>query len=100
MEGATTTPAAAPLADVQPETAATTKPVKKTPRVKSTFTLHDPTSMTVVGKLSSSDPRYAALKAASKGHTRILLRKTGTRIIREYTGSLQVRDAAGGQIRQ
>lgn len=96
MEGATTAPAAAAAApevqtDSAAEAAATPARKPKTPRAKSTFTLHDPTTMQVIGKLSSSDPRYAALKAASKAHTRILLRKTGTRVIREYSGSLQVR---------
>ena len=60
----------------------------KTRKPKHTFMLHDPTSMAALGKFQSTDYRYAALKVASKGHKRILLRKTNTKEIREFTGDV------------
>lgn len=48
--------------------------------------LHDPSSMAPLGKFVSTDYRYAALKAASRGHTKILLRQTGTREVRAFDG--------------
>lgn len=56
------------------------------PRI--TFMLHDPDSMANLGKFVSTDYRYAALKAASRGRTRILLRKTNTKEVREFTGDI------------
>lgn len=56
---------------------------------KQTFMLHDPESMAPIGRFVTTaigDWRAAALKAASRGHTRILLRKTGTREVREFEG--------------
>lgn len=63
-------------------------PVPKTPRPKSTFMLHDPRDLSSLGKYQSTDFRYAALKVASRGHTQILLRKTNTKEIREFTGDV------------
>lgn len=63
------------------------KTVKKDRKPKFTFMLHDPTDMSSCGKYQSSDYRYAALKAASKGAEKILLRKTNTKEVREFTGS-------------
>ena len=40
----------------------------------------------LVCRYQSTDPRYAALKAASKGVEQILLRQTNTRMIYEYKG--------------
>lgn len=110
------TPAAAPAADPAAAAAVPGAPRKKgAPKPRLTFTLHAPGTMLVIGKMTSSDPRYAALKvracvlggqgreglspaltcdlrsrlqAASRGHTRILLRKTGGRTVREYSGTL------------
>lgn len=59
---------------------------------KFTFMLHDADDMSSCGKYSSSDYRYAALKAASKGSTRILLRKTNSKEVREFTGSIVTLD--------
>ena len=61
---------------------------KRTPGAKFTFMLHDPADMSSLGKYVSTDYRYAALKVASRGHTRILLRKTNTKEIREFTGEV------------
>lgn len=73
-----------------------TKPKKP----KSTFMLHDPISLASIAKLSSADPRYCALKVASRmaklpesckgeeeGTVKIWLRKTNTKVIREYIGT-------------
>lgn len=60
------------------------KPSVKKP--KRTFMLHDATTMAALGRFVSTDYRYAALKAASRGHTTILLRQTGTREVREFSG--------------
>ena len=50
--------------------------------------LHNPDDMSALGKFVSTDYRYAALKVASRGHKRILLRKTNTREVREFTGDV------------
>jgi hypothetical protein len=54
---------------------------------KRTFMLHSAADMTALGRFISTDWRYAALKAASRGHTLILLRQTGTREVREFEGA-------------
>jgi hypothetical protein len=48
--------------------------------------LHAADDMTALGRFISTDWRYAALKAASRGHTNILLRQTGTREVRKFDG--------------
>lgn len=60
----------------------------KTSKPKSTFMLHDPKDLSSLGKYQSTDFRYAALKVASRGHKQILLRKTNTKEIREFTGDV------------
>lgn len=65
---------------------ATDAPPRQKPR--HTFMLHDPADMTCRGKYVSTDHRYAALKVASKGHDRILLRKTNTKEVREFRGEV------------
>lgn len=62
---------------------------KNTEKKKQTFMLHKPDDMISIGRFVTNavgDWRAAALKAASRGHTRILLRKTGTKEVREYEG--------------
>lgn len=54
---------------------------------KRTFMLHSGEDMTALGRFISTDWRYAALKAASRGHKKILLRQTGTREVREFEGN-------------
>lgn len=61
-------------------------PRNRKPRI--TFMLHDPETMANLGKFVSTDYRYAALKAATRGRKRILLRKTNTKEVREYTGEI------------
>lgn len=63
-------------------------PAPKAPRARHTFMLHDPSDYSPLGKYVSTDYRYAALKVASRGHERILLRRTNTREIREYAGKI------------
>lgn len=60
----------------------------KQSRPKCTFMLHDPNDHSSLGKYQSTDFRYAALKVASRGHTNILLRKTNTKEMREFTGAV------------
>lgn len=67
---------------------ATGEPKPKVAKAKSTFMLHDPTDFSSLGKYQSTDFRYAALKVASRGHTNILLRKTNTKEMREFTGAV------------
>ena len=50
--------------------------------------LHNTDDMTSLGKYVSTDYRYAALKVASRGHRRILLRRTNSKEIREFTGEV------------
>lgn len=61
-------------------------------RAKSTFMLHDPTDMSCAGRFVAPGYREAALKAASRGHTDILLRKSGTREIRQFKGVIETLD--------
>lgn len=85
----------------KPATPATTEPTETQPteaqpttskRAKITFMLHDPKDMSSLGKYVSTDYRYAALKAASKGKTTILLRKTNSKEVREFQGEVEVLD--------
>lgn len=64
------------------------EPKPKVPKAKSTFMLHNPNDYSSLGKYQSTDFRYAALKVASRGHTNILLRKTNTKEMREFTGAV------------
>ena len=73
-------PVAAPVA-VAPA------PVKQR-KARATFMLHSPEDMSSLGKYVSTDYRYAALKVASRGHKRILLRRTNTKEIREFLGDV------------
>lgn len=82
------TPAAATSrADTDPSPAA---PGGK--KAKGTFMLHDPKDMSSLGKYVSTDYRYAALKVASRGHKKILLRRTNTKEVREFEGSVVTLD--------
>lgn len=63
-----------------------------TKKPKVTFMLHDPADMASLGKYVSTDYRYAALKVASRGHKRILLRKTNTKEVREFVGDVTALD--------
>ena len=93
MESAATT--TVPLAMESDPTAAAAPQQPKTPRTpkpKSTFMLHDPVDMTCKGKFVASDFRYAALKAASKKVTDIHLRKTNSKEIRVFSGSIVLLD--------
>lgn len=63
-------------------------PTGRVKKPKSTFMLHDPKDLSSLGKYQSTDYRYAALKVASRGHKHILLRKTNTKEVREFTGDV------------
>jgi nucleotidyltransferase/DNA polymerase involved in DNA repair len=64
----------------------------KTPKPKFTFMLHDPETFKSLGKYVSTDARYSALKAASRGIKTILLRKTNSKIIHKYSGDIVTLD--------
>jgi hypothetical protein len=72
---------------VAPTVVADTAPI--TGRPKKTFMLHDPADMSAAGRFVAPGYREAALKAASRGHTDILLRKSGTREIRQFQGFIE-----------
>ena len=76
------------MASDAPSTSTADRPQKP----KLTFMLHDPKDMSCISKYKSTEVRYAALKAASYGHTDILLRKTNTKEIRQYKGSVVMLD--------
>lgn len=63
-------------------------PAQPNKRPKITFMLHDPRDMSSLGKYVSTDYRYAALKVASRGHKKILLRKTNSKEVREFDGDV------------
>ncbi|NBS71280.1 hypothetical protein EBT31_20580 [bacterium] len=79
---------------------------------KSTFMLHCPDTLKGLAKLCASSDRYAALKCASRidklpanlknedGSLRILLRKTNTKIVREFNGNVIKLDKPTEVIRQ
>lgn len=79
---------AAPAAAAATEPPAAAGPKARAPRPRCTFMLHDPRDLSSLGKYQSTDFRYAALKVASRGHTQILLRKTNTKEIREFSGAV------------
>ena len=54
--------------------------------------LHDPKTFVPLGKYVSTDARYSALKAASRGVKDICLRKTNSKIIYKYTGDIVTLD--------
>lgn len=58
----------------------------RAPAKKKTYMLHHPENWSCLGKYVSTTPRLAALKAASRKHTDILLRETNTKIIHHYEG--------------
>lgn len=64
----------------------------KTPKPKFTFMLHDPKTFESLGKYVSTDARYSALKAASRGVKDIYLRKTNSKIIYKYKGDIVTLD--------
>lgn len=78
----------APVDTAPVETTRSGKPKK--PRL--TFMLHDPKDMSCLSKYKSTEVRYAALKAASNGHTNILLRQTNSKEIRQYSGKVVMLD--------
>jgi len=59
---------------------------------KKTYMLHHPGNWSCLGKYVSTTPRLAALKAASRKHTDILLRETNTKIIYPYEGGIKPLD--------
>ena len=61
-------------------------------KVKKSFMLHNVDGMHKIGKYMSNTFRQAALKAASNGHSRVILRQTGTKICKEFTCKIQVLD--------
>jgi len=75
-----------------PATPAPDAPAPKAARVqkpKLTFMLHKPGTFESLGKYVSTDYRYAALKVASRGKENpILLRKTNTKLVYEFTGNV------------
>ena len=90
MSGYGTRDMSTPSSPTAPAAAGVAKRRAARPRV--CYMLHAPTTFAPLGKFQSSDARYAALKAASRGHTDILLRQTNTRIISQYVGNVQTLD--------
>jgi hypothetical protein len=84
---ATTIPPPAPMNAPAVAPPKKNAPAPKNKKPKRTFMLHSPVDMSALGRFVSTDWRYAGLKAASRGHTKILLRQTGTREVREFEGS-------------
>lgn len=70
------------------ENVAVTPAAPKAKKVKKTFMLHKPGTYENLGKFVSTDFRYAALKAASRGHEDILLRITNTKLVYQYKGEV------------
>jgi predicted amidohydrolase YtcJ len=79
---------ASPSADVHATAAPAIAKPKRGPREKFTFMLHHPETLAADGKFVAPGFREAALKAASGGKTKIMLRKSNTRQIREFEGAV------------
>lgn len=97
----------------QTENTTTAEEITPIKKQKYTFMLHDCKTMQAIGKLVSVDYRYGALKACSrinklpescKGEEentcRIWLRRTNTKIIREYLGKVVTLDTPQVVVRQ
>jgi hypothetical protein len=56
---------------------------------KKTFVAHSPGSMKVLGTFVGRTPSQVAKKVASKGHTDFLIRETGTKKAKHYTGGIK-----------
>jgi hypothetical protein len=77
----------------QTATIPTTEPsqAEKPPRVKrarEVYMLHDPVDFSCKGRFTSTGPRFAAQKAATRGFKKIYLRKTNTKKVFCYDGSI------------
>lgn len=59
---------------------------------KKAFMLHCPKDMHPIGKYMSNTCRQAALKAASNGHTEVVLRQTGTKICKLFSCKINLLD--------
>lgn len=81
-----------PVSPVASPVVAKAPKASKARKEKCTFMLHDPNDLSSLGKYQSTDFRYAALKVASRGHKSILLRKTNTKEMREFTGDVVALD--------
>jgi hypothetical protein len=64
----------------------------RTKKPRYTYMLHNPEDMSSLGKYVSTDYRYAALKVASRGFKKILLRKTNSKEVREFDGDVVTLD--------
>ena len=60
----------------------------KAKKAKYTYMLHEVGTYSCIGKMAGSDYRYSALKAASRGHKCIWVRRTNTKEMREYQGDI------------
>lgn len=78
-----------PANPVPQDAVATSEPKVKKVREKKTYMLHHPQTYVCLGKYVSTTPRLAALKAASRKHTDILLRETNTKIMHHYEGGIK-----------
>jgi len=81
-----------PAADTTPPDNSAPDVKARAKKPKYTYMLHDPEDMTSLGKYVSTDYRYAALKVVSRWHKkglrRILLRRTNSKEIHEFEGSV------------
>lgn len=76
----------------EPRTSGENGVQKRVKKPHKTFMLHDPVTYVALGRYKAADHRYAALKCASKGFERILLRQTNTKEVREFSGTIVVLD--------
>lgn len=85
-------PAPASVAQPVESVGSTAQTVAEKTKVKKTFMLHDPATFACLGKFKSTDFRYAALKAASRGYKDIRLRITDTKLVYQYDGDIATLD--------
>ena len=68
----------------------TAEPIKKerVKRQREVYMLHDPVDFSCKGRFTSTGPRFAAQKAATRGFKKIYLRKTNTKKVYVYDGDI------------
>jgi hypothetical protein len=71
---------------------ATVSTVEHAKRAKRNFVLLDPETKAVIGKFVAYGFREAALKAATRGHTEIVLQNVEKKRIRVYEGAMKTLD--------
>jgi hypothetical protein len=83
---------AANLSTTEPNAEPTPVQKERVKRKREVYMLHDPVDFSCKGRFTSTGPRFAAQKAATRGFKKIYLRKTNTKKVYCYDGSIVTLD--------